>query len=638
MCGITGIFDLRGHRDISADVLHRMNESQFHRGPDEGSVHLAPGIGLGHRRLSIIDIATGQQPMFSADGQIVVVFNGQIFNFLDVRRELEDFGYRFKTRCDTEVILNAWAEWGEACVNHFRGFFAFALHDRRNDTFFLARDRLGVKPLHYAETSDGYLLFGSELKSILQHPAVRRTIDPRAVDGFFTYGYVPDPLTIFSTVKKMPAAHTMVVRRGQTTLTPKAYWDVSFAHRHKGSEAELAEELTRRVRECVKIRLTSEVPLGAFLSGGVDSSAVVAMMAEAGGEAVNTCSIGFDVPDFDESAYADQMARRYKTKHRSRKVLVDDFSLIDTLVAAYDEPFADSSALPTYRVCELARETVTVALSGDGGDELFAGYSRYQYHANEEKVRSMLPFGVRKPLFGFLGQVYPKMDWAPKMFRARTTFQALSLSTAEAYVHSVSQMRSETRHALMSDKFRSALQGYDAVSHMADIMTNAPAEDAVAQAQYADLKVWLPGDILTKVDRASMAVSLEAREPLLDHTLLEWASGLPTEMRLRGGTGKYLLKKAMEPYIPNDLLYRPKQGFSMPISNWFRGPLFDTIDAIGKNSPLLDTGWFNAKFLQTAAQEHRRGLRDYGTMFWQLLMFDRSIRKLCGEQAPAFSQ
>lgn len=638
MCGITGIFDLRGHRDISTDILHRMNESQFHRGPDEGSLHLAPGIGLGHRRLSIIDIATGQQPMFSADGQIVVVFNGQIFNFLDVRRELEDFGYRFKTLCDTEVILNAWAEWGESCVNHFRGFFAFALHDKRNDTFFLARDRLGVKPLHYAETSDGYLLFGSELKSILQHPSVRRTIDPRAVDGFFTYGYVPDPLTIFSTVKKMPAAHTMVVRRGQTTLTPKAYWDVSFAHRHKGSEAELAEELTRRVRECVKIRLTSEVPLGAFLSGGVDSSAVVAMMAEEGGEAVNTCSIGFDVPDFDESAYADQMARRYKTKHRSRKVLVDDFSLIDTLVAAYDEPFADSSALPTYRVCELARENVTVALSGDGGDELFAGYSRYQYHANEEKVRSMLPFGVRKPLFGFLGQVYPKMDWAPKMFRARTTFQALSLSTSEAYVHSVSQMRTEMRHALMSDKFRSALQGYDAVSHMADIMTNAPAEDAVAQAQYADLKVWLPGDILTKVDRASMAVSLEAREPLLDHTLLEWASGLPTEMRLRGGTGKYLLKKAMEPYIPNDLLYRPKQGFSMPISNWFRGPLFDTIDAIGKSSPLLDTGWFNAKFLQSAAQDHRRGLRDYGTMFWQLLMFDRSIRKLCGESAPAFTQ
>ena len=632
MCGISGIFDTRGTRSIDTQILRGMNDSMSHRGPDEHDLWIEPGVGLGHRRLSIIDLSSGQQPMTSACGNAVVSYNGEIYNFKETRKTLEEFGYRFRTHCDTEVILNAWLEWGEACVQHFRGFFAFALYDKRTQTLFLARDRLGVKPLHYCFLPDGQLLFASELKGIIAHPQVRRDLDVRAVDGYFAYGYVPDPETIFTSVKKLPAAHTLLLRRGTTAASPKAYWDVRFETRYRGSEADLAHELVERLRECVRIRLMSEVPLGAFLSGGVDSSAVVAMMAQLSGEAVNTCSIGFNVPGFDESAYAEAMAKRYKTAHRSRVVDVDDFSLIDTLVHAYDEPFADSSALPTYRVCALAREHVTVALSGDGGDELFAGYSRYHYHANEERLRSALPLSLRRPLFGALGALYPKMDWAPKFLRARTTFQALGLSTAEAYVHSVSQLRSEMRHALLSDSFQRALGGYDAVRAMASVMENAPAEDPVSQAQYADIKVWLPGDILTKVDRASMAVSLEAREPLLDHTLLEWAAGLPAEMRLRGGVGKHLLKKAMEPYVPRDLLYRPKQGFSIPVSSWFRGPLAGAMEALSEESPMLDTGWFNRGFIRDAADQHRRGIRDYGSLFWQLLMFDRSLKALSNPQ------
>jgi asparagine synthase (glutamine-hydrolysing) len=620
--------DLTGARPVDAALLRRLNEAQVHRGPDEDGLHQEPGLGFGHKRLSIIDLATGQQPMSTPDGQVTVVFNGEIYNYQDVRARLIEDGYRFRTNCDTEVILYAWMEWGEACVNQFRGMFAFALWDRRTATLFLARDRLGVKPLHYAITPDGWLVFASELKGVLAHPAVQRTLDPQAIEDFFAYGYIPDPRTIFKGVRKLAAAHTLMVRRGQPIGLPKPYWDVVFSPRHTGSEADLAAELIDRFREAVRIRLISEVPLGAFLSGGVDSSGVVAMMAGLLAEPVNTCSIGFDVPDVDETAYANEIAKRYHTRHRSRIVAADDFSVLDRLIHAYDEPFADASALPTYRVCQLARESVTVALSGDGGDELFAGYRRHRLHANEERLRAALPLGLRRSLFGPLGRLFPKLDWAPQMFRAKTTFQSLGMTTDEAYFHSVSAMSDAQRQRLFSPAFRRELQGYRASELLTEVMRRAPAEDVLGQAQYADIKVWLPGDILTKMDRASMAVGLEAREPLLDHELLEWAAGLPMEMRLQGGEGKYLLKRALEPMVPADILYRPKQGFMVPLDAWFRGALRE--EALGlPTQPLVQqTGWFNTAEIAQAIDDHVSGVRNNGRFIWQMTMLTRSLSAL----------
>lgn len=634
MCGITGLFDTRDKRPVDRTILKRMNDSQDHRGPDGDGYFVADGVGFGHKRLAIIDVAGGQQPMTSIDGMITVCYNGEIYNFLETRRQLEAVGYRFRTRSDTEVILNAWLEWGEACVHQFRGMFAFALHDKRTGTLFLARDRLGVKPLYVAVMVDGWVLFGSELKSLLAHPGLPRAIDVHAIEDYLTYGYVPDPRTIIKAAFKLPAGHSMTFRHGQRVGLPKPYWDVNFTTTVQGSESDLAHELTERLREAVKIRLISEVPLGAFLSGGVDSSAVVAMMAGLLPEPVNSCAIGFDVAAYDESGYAEAIAARYQTNHRSHVVKANDFSLIDTLVRAYDEPFADASALPTYRVCALARESVTVALSGDGGDELFAGYRRQRMHAHEERWRRHVPMWLRKPVFGFMGRHYPKMDWAPRPLRARTTFQSLGLTSAEAYANSVSMLRPELRQLLCTDRYRRDLQGYRATEHLRALIERAPADDAVGQIQYADIKTWLPGDILTKVDRASMAVSLEAREPLLDHKLLEWAAGLPLNMRIQRGQGKYLLKKAMEPYIPHDILYRPKQGFVVPVSNWFRGPLRETIGALVRTSPMLDSGWFDRNFLDQALAEHANGTVDHGRLLWQMLMLDRSLNLLALEPAP----
>ncbi len=635
MCGIAGLFDIMSTRAVDPKMLDQITDIASHRGPDERGVYIHNGVGLGHRRLSIIDLSSGQQPMKSIDENIVVSYNGEIYNFLEVRQQLIEFGYKFQTKSDTEVILYAWAEWGEACVKQFRGMFAFALFDLRTQSLFLARDRLGVKPLHYAVLPSGWVVFGSELKNVICHPEVIRNVDVEAVEDYFTFGYIADPRTIFTTVKKLPAGHALLIKRGQGVGAPSKYWDVTFSTRHTGSEKDLAHELEERLREAVRIRLMSEVPLGAFLSGGVDSSAIVAMMAQLSNEPVNTCSIGFDAPGYDESAYAQKVAGLFQTRHRSRTMNANDFSLVDTLVKSYDEPFADASALPTYRVCELARENVTVALSGDGGDELFAGYRRHRFHAAEERVRSALPYGLRRSVFGFLGRAYPRIDWAPQFLRARTTFQSLGMSTGEAYANSVAVIRNDTRQQMFTDKYRSALQGYNSQRAMQKMVETAPADDAIGQVQYADLKIWLPGDILTKVDRASMAVGLEAREPLLDHQLLEWASGLPPEMRIRGNEGKYLLKKAMEPVLPHDILYRPKQGFVVPVSNWFRDELFSTVDNLVNKSPVMDTGWFNRDFLRKAIIDHRAGTVEHGRLLWSLFMFDKSMSHLVGTLVPA---
>ncbi len=633
MCGITGIFDSRSRRDIDRGLLERMNQSLFHRGPDAGGLHLDPGVGLGHRRLSIIDLSTGQQPLYNEDGSVVVVYNGEIYNYLDLVPELQALGHVFRTRSDTEVIVHAWEAWGEACVTRFRGMFAFALWDRNKQTLFLARDRMGVKPLYYAMLDDGMLLFGSELKALLVHPRLKREIDPAAVEDYFAYGYVPEPRTIFRGALKLPPGCTLSLRRGEKLREPREYWDVPFKPGPHLTEADAIEELTARLRESVKIRLMSEVPLGAFLSGGVDSSGVVAMMAGLQADPVNTCSISFGDPAFNESAYAQTVADRYHTRHRVEQVDPDDFGLVDRLAGLYDEPYADSSAMPTYRVCELARKSVTVALSGDGGDESFGGYRRYRWHVNEERVRSLLPLQLRRPVFGLLGRLYPKADWAPRVLRAKSTLEALARNSVEAYFHSVSILHDGMREKLFSAHFRRELQGYAAIEVFKRHAARAPSEDPLSLVQYLDFKTYLVGDINTKVDRASMAHSLEVREPLMDHPLVEWLSGLPSDMKLRNGVGKVLLKKALDPYLPPEILYRPKMGFGVPLAKWFRGPLRQSVRDAVLGPVLAETGWFNAPYLRRMVDDHQSGMSDYSASLWTLMMFESFLRNLV--TAPA---
>ncbi len=626
MCAITGIFDPVAGREISRDLLTRMNEAQFHRGPDGGGIHLEPGIGLGHRRLSIIDLGGGAQPLANEDGSVIVVYNGEIYNFQALSVELQGLGHSFRTHCDTEVIVHAWEEWREGCVQRFRGMFAFAVWDRNRRTLFLARDRLGIKPLHYAHLPGGQVIFASELKALYLHPDLPREMDPRAVEEYFGYGYVPEPRTILKHAFKLPPGHMLTLTPGRPQSQPVQYWDIPFAPSPPRDEADLERELVERLREAVRIRLIAEVPLGAFLSGGVDSSSVVAMMASLSEDPVNTCSISFGDPKFNESEFARQVAERHRTAHRVEQVDTDDFDLVGKLASLYDEPYADSSAMPTYRVCELARRQVTVALSGDGGDENLAGYRRYRWHTYEERLRTFLPLTLRRPLFGFLGRAYPKLDWAPKVLRGKSTFQSLARDSVEGYFHSVSVLHDDMRRRLFSDGFKRALQGYRAVEVMRRHAERAPTDHPLSLVQYLDMKTYLVGDILTKVDRASMAHALEVRVPLLDHDLVEWLSSLPPEVKLRGTEGKYLLKKAMEPHLPHEILYRPKMGFSVPLASWFRGPLKERVQDAILGPVLADSGVFDQGYLKHLVAQHQSGVRDYSASLWSLLMFESFLR------------
>lgn len=635
MCGIAGIFDHRGRGEIDRRLLRRMTDILEHRGPDGDGFHHAPGVGLGHRRLAIVDLAGGDQPLFNEDGTICVVFNGEIYNFQPLMAELAALGHVFRTRCDTEVIVHAWEEWGEACLDRFNGMFAFALWDERREALFLARDRLGEKPLYYSFCADGRLLFASELKSILCSPAVDRRLDPQAVEEFFAYGYIPDPHTIYRGVRKLAPAHCLLVERGRELREPRAYWELHFVDGGRATPEEVEEELIARLRESVRMRMIADVPLGAFLSGGVDSSAVVAMMAGLKAEPVSTFSISFGARKWDESAYAVEVAGRYGTDHHVRAVDSDSFDLLDRLATIYDEPFGDSSAVPTFRVCAMARENVTVALSGDGGDEVFAGYRRYRWHSAAERVRRGVPAALRRPVFGLLGTLYPKLDWAPRPLRAKATLQELAHDTPGAYFSSVSICHDSLRRRLFSPRFSRELQGYNAAAVLRGHMVRSGSEDPLSQVQYADFKTFLPGDILTKVDRASMANSLEVRVPLLDHTLVEWAARLPSHLKLRGGDGKHVFKAALEPYVPSEILYRPKQGFAVPVDKWFRGALTARLRETLNGPMLCGSGLFDMATIAQLLDQHQSGRRDHGAPLWLLSMFEAFLRQVDSGTVPA---
>ncbi len=620
MCGITGFLNLNKQANVDKTLLAAMNQAQFHRGPDEGGEYTDDAIALGHRRLAIIDLSSGQQPMASDDGQFVLIFNGEIYNFKTIRADLIALGQTFQTHSDTEVILKAYMVWGAECVNQLQGMFTFAIWDKAQQTLFIARDRLGIKPLFYAIINDA-LYFASELKSITLVPGLNKKIDVKAVEQYFSLGYTAEPHTIYQQVAKLSPGHTLTIKVGQKTPTLAQYWDVSYAKQVELTEQAYDDLMVSQFKKAVASHLMAEVPLGAFLSGGVDSSAVVAMMSQITEQPINTCSIGFDVKDYNETEFARQVADRYQSHHQEHIVASDDFSLVDELAGLYDEPYADSSAMPTYRVCQLARKKVTVCLSGDGADELLAGYRRYHLMMNEEKVRTILPYRLRKPLFGTLGKLYPKLDWAPQFLRAKTTFQSLAMDTTEGYFHGVSLLNNQQRKDLFSKELYQELQGYTALEVFREHEKNFDGHDALSLIQYLDIKTYLVGDILTKVDRASMAHSLEVRVPFLDHKFVEWSATIPTALKLKNGSGKHIFKKAMEPHLPHDVLYRKKMGFRVPLADWFRGPLKNKLREALLSDQMANSGLFNMATIRLWLDDHQSGKHEYSAPLWTLLMF-----------------
>jgi len=634
VCGIVGWFDLKGQRPADRTLVRAMSDAIRHRGPDGDGHHFEPGLGLGHRRLAVIDLVTGDQPMWNSDKSVCLVFNGEIFNFKEMRRELEQRGHFFTTRSDTEVILEAWLEWGRDCVTHLTGQFAFALWDRRQETLFLARDRLGEKPLYYATLADQTLIFASELKGLRVHPGLDRSIDPCAVEEFFALGYIAEPRTIYSNVRQLPAGMTLTLTRGQQAQM-RSYWDPAPAAIDDSELANLDDALLERLGAIVKSQLVADVPVGAFLSGGVDSSGTMALMARAAQDPITAFTIGFNDPAFDETEYARAVADRYGSHHVVARMQGDELDMVENLPAIFDEPFGDSSALPSYRLMQLARKSVTVALSGDGGDELFAGYRRYGFHAREESIRRWLPGAIRQPLFGALANLYPQLDRAPRFLRARHTFRELSSDSTTGYFWNLSVVGDDTRKALFSPELARSLGGYHAVEVIARHANTAPVDDPVTMAQYIDLKSWLPSDILTKVDRTAMANSLEVRVPMLDHTFVNWALGLPSAVNRRGSEGKILLKRAFARLVPDKVLDRPKQGFSVPLARWFRGTMGQHLDQkLSSKNGLASSGYLNPDAIHRLIAEHQSGRADNSRALWLIWMFEEFMEAETGATVP----
>ena len=601
-----------------------MTIAMVHRGPDGAGQYLEPGVALGHRRLAIIDLAGGVQPMRTADGAITVTFNGEIYNFRELRSELEASGALFRTRSDTEVLLHGWRIWREALFSRLEGMFAIALWDATSRKLVLARDRFGKKPLHYAISPEGVLAFASEIKALTRIPEIPREIDPLAVEDFFAYGYIPDPRTIYRAVRKLPPAHLLVVERGGAPKI-RAYW--SLLDQLTSPSSISPEALVEHLRHGVRRRLVSDVPLGALLSGGVDSSAVTALMAEAAEDPVRTFSIGFADRARDETPYALAVAARYGTQHETRQLSPADFEAVDRLPQIFDEPFGDVSAAPTLAVCAHARRGVTVALSGDGGDEAAGGYRRYAFHMAHACARRHLPDRMRASVLGPMAKIYPRGAWLPRPLRARTTLKELSLDPASAYVRMVQALTVENRERLLTRDFRGMLGGYDADDLVRDAYdVDAPLDD-LQRAQYADAVTYLPGDILVKTDRASMAHSLELRSPMLDHDFFVAAFNLAPDLkRTRYRGGKAILKQGLEPYLPREILYRAKTGFAPPVSEWLRGPLRDRMLGLSHSGVLRQCGFLDLDAVRIMAEAHAAGVADNSKALWLVWVFAAFLR------------
>jgi asparagine synthase (glutamine-hydrolysing) len=619
MCGIAGKVNFDRTRAVDPERLRAMTSAIAHRGPDSDGFHFAEGIGLGHRRLSIIDLATGDQPLSNEDGTVWVVFNGEIYNFAEVRTELERAGHQFRTHSDTEVIVHAYEEWGELSVDRFRGMFAYALWDDRQRTLVLVRDRLGVKPLFYSATAFG-ITFGSEIKALLEDADVSREWNPEAIDAYLTLEYVPSPGTIYRHISKLPPGHLLVMRHGRVIV--RRYWDLQFpGDGDPRRESEYLERLDALISESVKLRLISDVPLGAFLSGGIDSSAVVAAMVEASSARVVTMSVGFAEHGFNEIGYARAVATHLGTDSHEKIVTPDVADLLPKLAWHFDEPFADSSAIPTYYVSAAAREHVTVALSGDGGDEMWAGYARHRVERWETSARQWLG-----PVGGVAGRI---AGYLPLGLRGARSLRHLALTPAEAYAekHGYGLFDLRTRQQLYSRDFAQQVRGSDPFAGFRQAYEACSSPDPVDRALYVDVNTYLLDDILTKVDRMSMAVSLEARDPLLDHKLLEFAATVPSSLKLKNGQTKYLLRRVLERRVPKAIVDRPKQGFEVPIGEWLRGPLASMVDDLFLDGRFRARGLFDDRTVARLWREHKSGAADHRHRLWSLVMLELWFRQ-----------
>jgi asparagine synthase (glutamine-hydrolysing) len=590
-------------------------------------VYCGPGVGLGHRRLSIIDLSTGHQPLSNEDATVWIAFNGEIYNFAELNDRYLSTGHSFRSRSDTETIVHLYEELGEEVFSKLRGMFAIALWDARRRRLVLARDRIGKKPLYYSW--DGRrVVFGSEIKAMWPAGGIGREMDLEALSDYFSYLYVPAPKTIYRNIRKLRAAHYLIVDANGMREVP--YWDLRFGEHVNLTEGEWCERLLAEYREAVRIRLVSDVPLGAFLSGGIDSSSVVALMSEVQ-PPVTTCSIGFTEQTYNEADDAREFAQSIAADHHDQVIKPDAVDIAGTLAWHYDEPFADSSAVPTYYVSQLARRHLTVALSGDGGDENFAGYRRYKFDMRENLVRSFIPARVRRSIFGPLSRWYPKADWAPRVVRAKATLQSIARTPLQGYFNTMSSCPPELKPALLGHDVLRQLNGYDSAEVLQYHFDRAGAVDPLSRVLYTDIKTYLVDDILVKVDRASMANSLEVRCPLLDHKLMETIARIPPALKLHGGTGKYIFKRALEPVLPQAILHRRKWGFGVPLAKWFRTDLkhfaHDHIFAAKDD-------YLNYGFLLSCWNEHQRGTRDWSSLFWTVLMF-KTWQETCDQPAQA---
>ncbi|MEX2317845.1 MAG: asparagine synthase (glutamine-hydrolyzing) [Pirellulales bacterium] len=635
MCGIAGMMYADPRQPVDPAALRQMAATIAHRGPDAEACWTQPGIGLVHRRLSIIDLAGGDQPMGNEDGSIQVVFNGEIYNYRALRVELEQKGHRFSTNSDTEVLVHLYEEVGEELVHRLRGMFAFALWDERNRRLLLARDRVGLKPLYYYRDREK-LLFGSEIKPLLVDLTVDRSIDAAALEDYLTFGVITGQRSIFRSIQKLPPGHTLSISPGEFESSPRRYWRLHCDADESLSVSDWLDAVRAKFVETVTAHRIADVPVGAFLSGGLDSSAVTAAFVESGAGDIQTFSIGFQDERFSELPYARHVAKRFGTRHVEQIVTPEAVQSLDDLVTYYDEPFADPSAIPTMSVARLARQYVKVVLSGDGGDEAFGGYARYAHDLKEAAVRAWLPGFVRRSLLGPMSRIWPRTDWLPRQMRLKSALTNLSLDDSFAYANTISVCRAPLRRSLLHPNVRGQLNGHCPESQVVNAF-EPPSGDPLRGMIASDIAMLLPDDFLTKVDRASMAVGLEVRPPLVDHEFLELSARIPSSLKVRGGETKWLFKQMCDGWLPDEVVHRPKQGFDIPVDDWLRGPLRDVFEAnvlsrSAKVSQLIDQS--NVRRVYDA---HLRRSGRYGNTLWAILVLGAWAERYLNSQSQQFT-
>jgi asparagine synthase (glutamine-hydrolysing) len=633
MCGISGLVYTDPRHPVDRELVRRMTSILAHRGPDADGFFWGTGAALGHRRLSIIDLSTGDQPIYNEDRTKVVVFNGEIYNFREVRQDLTQKGHRFATASDTEVIVHAWEEYGDAFLSRLRGMFALAVWDVPRRRLLLARDRVGKKPLYYAQDGER-LLFASELKGLLCDAAVKRIPSIEAISDYLTFGAIPAPRTIYDHVHQLLPGHYLVWENGRIRTTE--YWDLRYPSSRPGGESERLAEFEEIFSEAVRLRMIADVPLGAFLSGGVDSTAVVAAMATASAVPVATTTISFPNTRFDEAHHARTVARALGTQHHELSVEPEAAAVLPTLAWHLDEPFADSSALPTYYVAKAARQRVTVALSGDGGDEIFAGYQwRYGLNLLEGRIRGFIPTALRRGVLGPLSRLWPKMDRLPRPLRWKFLLRNLSLEPEAAYFHDVSLFTPGDKEELLSGSLRRVLTDYDPFTTFRKHFDRVQEIEPLDRILYVDLKTWLPNDILVKMDRMAMANSLEVRSPLLDHKVIEFAASLPPDLKYRGRISKYFLKRYTERRAPASVIHRPKMGFSVPLAAWLRRDLRSSAMELILSDRSVERGYFRPERLRELWRRHQEGVGDHSHQLWALMMLELWHRLFVDETPSA---